>query len=67
MPILRKLIFALSLVVVASTTNAQQPFVTEVGWNYQLRNNVSFDFGVIAGRFVASPRAGIQVGMSVDW
>src|SRR6185503_12672765 len=40
---------------------------TQIGGNYQLRKNVSFDFGVIAGRFVASPRAGIQVGMSVDW
>ncbi len=40
---------------------------TQVGGNYQLRNNISFDFGVIGGRFVASPRAGIQAGISVDW
>jgi hypothetical protein len=40
---------------------------TQFGGNYQLRNNISFDFGVVVGRFVASPRAGMQVGMSVDW
>lgn len=40
---------------------------TQVGGNYQLRDNISFDFGVVAGKFVASPRVGVQVGMSVDW
>lgn len=37
------------------------------GGNYQFKNNVSFDFGLVAGRFVASPRAGIQLGLSIDF
>jgi len=39
---------------------------TLVGGNYQLRNNLSFDFGVVAGKYAASPRAGIQLGISID-
>lgn len=37
------------------------------GGNYQLRDNVSFDFGVLVGKYAASPRVGVQVGMSVDF
>ena len=37
------------------------------GGNYQLLSNTSFDFGVIAGKYVGSPRAGVQVGISVDF
>ena len=40
---------------------------TLLGGNYQLRDNISFDFGVIAGKYVASPRAGIQLGISIDF
>lgn len=39
---------------------------TLVGGNYQIRNNLSFDFGVVGGRYAASPRAGIQLGISID-
>jgi hypothetical protein len=39
---------------------------TLFGGNYQLRNNLSFDFGVVAGKYAASPRAGIQLGISID-
>lgn len=39
---------------------------TLVGGNYQLRNNLSFDFGVVGGKYAASPRAGIQLGISID-
>jgi len=39
---------------------------TLVGGNYQLRNSLSFDFGVVGGKYAASPRAGIQVGISID-
>src|SRR5258705_14490 len=39
---------------------------TLVGGNYQLRNNLSFDFGVVAGKHAASPRAGIQLGIAID-
>jgi hypothetical protein len=40
---------------------------TLVGGNYQFKKNVSFDFGVVAGKFAASPRAGVQLGLSVDF
>jgi len=39
----------------------------QFGGNYQLRSNISFDFGVIAGRYSASPRLGAQVGLSIDF
>lgn len=38
-----------------------------VGGNYQFRNNASFDFGVVGGKYVASPRMGIQLGISLDF
>jgi hypothetical protein len=40
---------------------------TLLGGNYQFRRNVSFDFGIIVGKYAASPRAGVQLGISVDW
>ena len=40
---------------------------TLVGGNYAVRKNLTFDFGVVAGRFPASPRAGLQLGISVDF
>jgi hypothetical protein len=40
---------------------------TLVGGNYQFKNNMSFDFGLVAGKYVASPRAGIQLGVSIDF
>lgn len=40
---------------------------TMVGGNYQFRKNASFDFGVVAGKFAASPKAGAQVGISIDF
>lgn len=40
---------------------------TQFGGNYLIRRNMTFDFGVVAGKFDASPRAGVQVGLSVDF
>jgi hypothetical protein len=40
---------------------------TQIGGNYLFRKNASFDFGIVAGKFAASPRVGVQVGISVDW
>ncbi len=37
------------------------------GGNYRLRDNLSLDFGVIGGRFAASPRLGAQLGLSLDF
>lgn len=39
---------------------------TQVGGNYTLGERVTLDFGVLAGRHVASPRVGAQLGLSVD-
>ena len=40
---------------------------TLLGGNYQFKKNVSLDFGIIVGKYAASPRAGAQLGISVDW
>lgn len=40
---------------------------TMLGGNYQFKNNMSLDFGLVGGRYAASPRAGVQVGVSVDF
>jgi hypothetical protein len=40
---------------------------TLVGGNYAVRKNFTFDFGITAGRFSASPRAGLQLGFSLDF
>lgn len=39
---------------------------TLLGGNYQLKQNVSFDFGIVGGKYAASPHAGIQLGISID-
>jgi len=38
-----------------------------VGGNYALTKKMTFDFGVVAGRYAASPRVGVQLGISVDF
>ena len=38
-----------------------------VGGNYSLRQNMTFDFGIVFGKFAASPRAGVQLGISIDF
>jgi hypothetical protein len=38
-----------------------------LGGNYQFKSNASFDFGIVAGKYAASPRAGVQLGISVDF
>ena len=40
---------------------------TLLGGNYQFKKNASFDFGVVAGKDAASPRAGLQLGLSIDF
>ena len=40
---------------------------TLFGGNYQFKKNMSFDFGIVGGKYAASPRAGIQLGISVDF
>lgn len=40
---------------------------TLIGGNYQVSQKVSFDFAVLGGKYAASPRAGVQLGFSVDF
>ena len=40
---------------------------TQFGGNYELRKDFTFDFGLIVGRFEASPRAGLQAGFSKNF
>lgn len=40
---------------------------TLFGGNYQFHEKLSFDFGVVGGKYAASPRAGVQLGISVDF
>jgi hypothetical protein len=40
---------------------------TMFGGNYQFRKKASLDFGIIAGKYAASPRIGIQLGTSLDF
>ena len=37
------------------------------GGNYAVQKNLTFDFGLIGGRFAGSPRAGLQLGVSKDF
>lgn len=41
--------------------------VTQVGGSYSLRDDFAFTFGVLGGRFPASPRVGFQVGFAYDF
>jgi hypothetical protein len=38
-----------------------------VGGQYGIRSGLSFDFGVLGGKYIASPRIGGQIGFSVDF
>lgn len=38
-----------------------------VGGQYQVRNGMSFCFGLLGGRYVASPQIGGQIGFAVDF
>jgi len=46
---------------------ARTQFQAMLGGQYQLRNGLSFDFGVLGGRYIASPRVGGQIGFAVDF
>ena len=40
---------------------------TLVGGNYLIRDTCSFDFAILGGKYAASPRAGVQLGVSIDF
>ncbi len=37
------------------------------GGNYALTHKMTFDFGIVGGRFAASPRVGVLLGLSIDF
>ena len=37
------------------------------GGNYALTEKMTFDFGIVGGRFAASPRAGVLVGLTIEF
>ena len=40
---------------------------TLIGGNYAVTKKMTFDFGILAGKFAANPRAGLQLGISIDF
>ena len=40
---------------------------TLLGGNYLVKDNLSFDFAILGGKYAASPRAGVQLGVSIDF
>lgn len=38
-----------------------------VGGQYAIRNGMTFDFGLLGGKYIASPRIGVQIGFSMDF
>jgi len=38
-----------------------------VGGQYAIRNGMTFDFGLLGGKYIASPRIGAQIGFSLDF
>ena len=39
----------------------------QIGGSYALQDNFAFTFGILAGRFPASPRAGVHLGLAYDF
>ena len=50
-----------------NTGLGRSQFQTMVGGQYAVRNGVTFDFGLLAGKYIASPRIGVQIGFSLDF
>ena len=46
---------------------AKSRLVFAAGGNYRFKSNMTIDFALVAGRYAASPRAGVQLGLSVDF
>jgi len=57
-------------ITAAATTNfdlGRGQLQVLLGGNIEVRKNLSLDVGIIAGHFAASPRYGIQIGVSRDF
>jgi hypothetical protein len=46
---------------------ARSQFQALIGGQYLVRKGLTFDFGILGGKYVASPRIGGQIGFSVDF
>ena len=46
---------------------ARSQFQAMVGGQYAIRNGLTFTFGFLGGKYIASPRVGGQIGFSVDY
>ncbi|MGH9645703.1 MAG: hypothetical protein ACRD4E_02700, partial [Bryobacteraceae bacterium] len=46
---------------------ARSQFQALAGGQYAIRTGLSFSFGVLGGKYIASPRIGGQVGFAVDF
>lgn len=46
---------------------ARSQFQVLLGGKYQIRDGLTFDFGLLGGKYIASPRVGAQIGFSVDF
>ncbi len=46
---------------------SRSQFQILVGGMYAVRKGLTLDFGLLGGRFIASPRIGAQIGFSVDF
>lgn len=42
-------------------------FQALAGGQYELRKGLAINFGLLGGKFIASPRIGVQVGLAVDF
>ena len=53
---------------IASTGDlGRSQFQLLLGGTYGIRNGLAFSFGVLGGRFIASPLVGAQIGFAVDF
>jgi hypothetical protein len=46
---------------------ARRQLQAMAGGQYEIRNGLNFTFGVLGGKYVASPHVGVQIGFSVDY
>lgn len=46
---------------------SRSQFQILAGGMYALRNGLTLNFGLLGGKFIASPRIGVQIGFSVDF
>ena len=53
--------------VTSSLNLSRGQLQTLIGGNYALTRKMTFDFGIVSGKFAASPRVGVQLGISVDF